>query len=157
MSPLRKSSGKIRKKNKGTQKSVGKRKARRRATPKRKSTKKLSERRVQSRVPVQLEIQYRVKETFMVDLTQDISPGGIFIPTNRPLPKNTQVELKFGLPDDERFITAEGKVVWAHIHQKSKGKGGRQGMGVEFTRIDFEGQKFIDDIINDFLRKVSLH
>jgi len=111
----------------------------------------------QGRVPLQLQVQYRVKEKYLVDLGQDISPGGIFIRTENPLPKGTRVELSFShiesSPSDPH-ITAEGKVVWSK-NKKASPKD-RYGMGIEFTRIDFEGQKFIDNIINDFLRKVSI-
>ena len=117
------------------------------------SSLKGTNRRNQSRVPIQMEVRYRVTESYIVDLAEDISPGGIFIPTTHPLPKGTFVELSFGLPEGGRMINVEGRVVWSHSQRKDNRKA---GMGVEFTKIDFQGQAFIDNIIHDFLRKVSI-
>jgi uncharacterized protein (TIGR02266 family) len=114
--------------------------------------------RAQGRVPsMELQVEYRVKENFVVDLVNDISPGGIFIQTESPLPKGTRVELRFGKlsdPPSNRQVFVEGKVVWNHKSSKDSKK--RNGMGIEFTRVDIEGQLFIDNVINDFLRKVSV-
>lgn len=120
----------------------------------RKRIAKRKDRRAQSRVPMQLEVQYRIKQNYLVDLSQDISPGGIFINTPSPLPKGTEVELNFKDHHQDRHVTAEGRVVWSNP-KKTKGDA-RQGMGIEFTRVDVEGQRMIDDLINDFLRKVSI-
>lgn len=114
----------------------------------------VEERRNQSRVPLQLQVQYRIKQNYTVDLSQDISPGGIFIHTTSPLPKGTTVELTFRTDGHDQHVTAEGRVVWSNASKSKLAK--RRGMGIEFTRVDIEGQRMIDDLINDFLRKVSI-
>ena len=124
----------------------------------RKKKKSSKDQRDQSRIPLQLEVHYRVQQNFTIDLAHDISPGGIFLQTKNPLPKGTLVELNFSNPndpDDNRKVTAEGRVVWSS--SKKVAFKNRPGMGIEFTRIDVKGQVFIDNLINDFLRKVSIY
>lgn len=101
-----------------------------------------------------MQVQYRVMETYLVDSAEDISPGGIFIRSKKPLAPGTKVEILFGDPNSEKRVWAEGRVIWSST-KKIRGKRA-PGMGIEFTRVDVEGQRFIDNIIHDFLRNVSV-
>ena len=103
---------------------------------------------------VAMQVHYRVSQRFVVDLAEDISPGGIFIRTPRPLPKGTLVEILFGDPMQGKQVIAEGRVAWSNEKKSKHSK--RIGMGIEFTRVDVAGQRFIDNLIHDFLRNVSV-
>ncbi len=68
---------------------------------------------------------------------QNISRGGVFVQTTTPLPVGTEIEMKirvitpFG---DEQEIDAEAKVMWVST------RGGEEGMGLSFTKIDRHSQ-----------------
>jgi type IV pilus assembly protein PilZ len=83
------------------------------------------DRRQHPRVPVSLKVSYLSKGALARDLVTDLSPGGLFIRTSRPLPIGTEVELEVFIGDDPGLIVA-GRVVWLRDNQA-------EGMGIQFT------------------------
>ena len=50
------------------------------------------DRREAPRQPIELKVEYKRLNTFFADYTKNISKGGTFIKTNRPLPVGTAVD-----------------------------------------------------------------
>ena len=73
-------------------------------------------------------------------VTRDISPGGVFITTKKPLPLQAEVTLTLRLDPKGPALTFHG-----HVVNSLKGL----GMGVEFTEMSDEArsmlQKFVDE------------
>jgi type IV pilus assembly protein PilZ len=110
------------------------------------------DRRREPRYPVDIEADYAADDTFLFANVTDISTLGIFLRTEAPLPKGTQLTLRFTLPvraqldvprGDENLSTPEqpepravllvrGQVMWT----SDGGEGGRPGMGVQFVEMD---------------------
>ncbi len=64
--------------------------------------------------------------------TLNVSQGGIFIRTPKPLDADTTIKVEFTLPSLGHTFSIEGKVAW----RKEKGdESGDAGMGIEFTDI----------------------
>jgi uncharacterized protein (TIGR02266 family) len=97
------------------------------------------------RTPLSLLVQYRFNsfEDFLAEYSVNISPGGMFIKTDKPLEQGTMVYLQFTLKDGSRLIEGMGKVVWVNaVGMKDR----VPGMGVEFVNFDDESMALIHEI-----------
>jgi type IV pilus assembly protein PilZ len=82
-----------------------------------------------ARIPVSLQVSYLSKGDLQRDLVVNLSPGGLFVRTSKPLDPGTAVDLEVLIADEETPIHVRGKVVWL------RGPGQQQGMGIEFTGV----------------------
>lgn len=69
-----------------------------------------SERRVEARRPIELKVEYKRLNTFFADYTKNISRGGTFIKTSRPLPIGTEFLFKLFVPGRGEPLTIHGEV-----------------------------------------------
>jgi type IV pilus assembly protein PilZ len=97
------------------------------------------ERRRERRAPIELKVEYKRLNTFFYDYTKNISKGGTFIKTKKPLPIGTRFLFKLTVPQREEPFELLGEVVW------SQGDAEEPGMGIRFIynderqRGEFEG------------------
>jgi uncharacterized protein (TIGR02266 family) len=89
----------------------------------------MDEKRQHLRVPVLLQVSYLSRGDLCRDLVTDLSPGGLFIRTSKPLPIGTAVELEVQVGEDPA-LHVRGKVVWLR-----KQKSPNEGMGIHFTGV----------------------
>jgi len=68
------------------------------------------ERRVDMRSPIELKVEYKRLNTFFADYTKNISRGGTFIKTSRPLPIGTEFLFKLFVPGRDQPLTIHGEV-----------------------------------------------
>ncbi len=68
------------------------------------------ERRVAPRSPIELKVEYKRLNTFFADYTKNISRGGTFIKTSRPLPIGTEFLFKLFVPGRDLPLTIHGEV-----------------------------------------------
>lgn len=68
------------------------------------------ERRSESRRPIELKVEYKRLNTFFADYTKNISRGGTFIKTSRPLPVGTEFLFKLFVPGRGEPLTIHGEV-----------------------------------------------
>jgi type IV pilus assembly protein PilZ len=68
------------------------------------------ERRLEVRSPIELKVEYKRLNTFFADYTKNISRGGTFIKTTRPLPVGTEFLFKLFVPGREAPLTIHGEV-----------------------------------------------
>jgi len=106
-----------------------------------------NERRKHLRVPTRILIQYRNADQFFTDYIQNISRGGIFVPTHDPLPEDTYLEIAFALPNCDRLIITRGTVVHS-IRQEGNRHIGPSGMGIQFRALSEEDQQLIDTYVS---------
>ena len=94
---------------------------------------------MQSRAPIELKVDYKKLNSFFADYTKNISKGGTFIKTKKPLPIGTRFLFKLSVPQRTDPFELIGEVVWSTI------EGDEPGMGIKFVysddqqRSDFEG------------------
>ena len=103
------------------------------------------ERRRHPRTPLSLLVQYRFNsfEDFLAEYSLNISPGGMFIRTDKPLEEGAMVYLQFSLKDGSRLIEGMGKVV--RVNPPGV-KDRIAGMGVEFVSFDDDSMQLIQEI-----------
>ena len=99
----------------------------------------MEERREHPRTPIELQVDYKKLNSFFADYTKNISKGGTFIKTKKPLPIGTRFLFKLTVPQRENPFELLGEVVW------SQTDGEEPGMGIRFIytsdgqRSEFEG------------------
>jgi uncharacterized protein (TIGR02266 family) len=112
--------------------------------------KKTRERRKHKRVPAGILIKYGNAEQFFTDYIQNISRGGIFVPTYNPLPKGTRLRISFSLPYCEALIETQGIVVHSVRSDPTLGAT-PAGMGIQFQTLREEYLELIDKYVNSIM------
>ena len=101
------------------------------------------ERRYHPRAPIELKVEYRRLNTFFADYTRNISRGGTFIKTQKPLDVGTEFLFKLQIPTLEEPIVLKGKVQWV-VPPEGATEDEPAGMGIKFLydegprRVDIE-------------------
>lgn len=70
------------------------------------------ERRRENRAPIELKVEYKRLNTFFYDYTKNISKGGTFIKTERPLDIGTLFVFELRVPGTDDPIQLRGEVRW---------------------------------------------
>jgi len=96
-----------------------------------------SNRRRASRLHHELPVAYRTVGSFLTDWATNISRGGLFINTRKPLPVGSEVKLIIQLPGAEAPFDVTGRVT--RVAEWDNRSNVAPGMGIEFT--DLEGAK----------------
>jgi len=95
----------------------------------------------------QVKISTSGLDEFAEEFSGNVSMGGIFIRTDHPFGKGTEVHLLVMLePHGEAMIEAWGKVAWARFEPGKKGKE-PAGMGIEFTRLSDASRHLLAAIV----------
>jgi len=71
-----------------------------------------NERRREARAPIELKVEYKRLNTFFYDYTKNISKGGTFIKTDKPLDVGTIFLFKLILPAQAEPLALRGEVRW---------------------------------------------
>ena len=97
------------------------------------------ERRESGRATLELPVEYDRLNALLSDYTHNISQGGTFIRTDRPLPVGTALSFTIRAPRLEEAIVLRGTVRW--VVEANQAEGGRPaGMGIGFV-YDSTAQK----------------
>jgi type IV pilus assembly protein PilZ len=92
------------------------------------------------RTPIELAVEYKRLNTFFADYTKNISRGGTFIGTEKPLPVGTEFIFALGVPGMPEPLRLRGKVIWTtEPHEATKAN--PAGMGIEFQYDERERQE----------------
>jgi type IV pilus assembly protein PilZ len=96
-----------------------------------------SERREAERAPIELKVEYRRLNTFFYDYTKNISKGGTFIKTDRPLDVGTVFLFQLQIPTLPSPMELRGEVRWVVLPDAppppSVPAGHEPGMGIRFV------------------------
>ena len=100
------------------------------------------ERRLETRAPIELKVEYRRLNTFFYDYTRNISKGGTFIKTKKPLPIGTMFLFKLFVPPLAEPMVLRGEVRWTRregeVTDQGEGPTDEPGMGIRFVYADDE-------------------
>jgi type IV pilus assembly protein PilZ len=104
---------------------------------------KNGERRTEARNPIELKVEYKRLNTFFADYTKNISRGGTFIKTGRPLPIGTEFLFKLFVPGRDTPLTIHGEV--QRIVDASEDS--EPGMAIKFVYREGDPQAEISRIV----------
>lgn len=90
-----------------------------------------------SRQPIELKVEYKRLNSFFSDYTRNISKGGTFIQTAKPLDVGTEFIFKLHVPGLDEPLRIAGRVQWVVTQEDidaGRGRGpGEPGMGIRFV------------------------
>lgn len=93
----------------------------------------VNEKRNHPRAPIELKVEYKKMNTFFADYTKNISKGGTFIKTDKPLPIGTEFLFKLTLPNRADPFELHGTVVWINRPAEIQNpEVDEMGMGIRF-------------------------
>lgn len=95
------------------------------------------EHRAHHRSELQVEVTLNSDSHFFVGLTNDISNGGLFVSTYKPLEVGARLELEFALP--EGIVRVKGTVRWRRDSSELS-----PGVGIAFDELSEEHAKLIN-------------
>lgn len=98
------------------------------------------------RQPIELKVEYQRLNTFFSDYTKNISKGGTFIKTDKPLPIGTEFIFKLFVPKLKEPLRIRGCVEWT-VSQDDIDSGaatGDTGMGIHFVYKSGEARQAIE-------------
>lgn len=100
------------------------------------------------RVPLETRVQLKFEKFsgFINEFSANISPGGIFIRSERPAPVGTLVDFEFRLGDGFELIKGRGEVVW--VRESSVDPAHPAGMGLSFQEISPQGKELIYKVVD---------
>ena len=99
-----------------------------------------------TRLHHELPVAYRTVGSFLTDWATNISHGGLFINTRKPLPVGTVVKLIIQLPSVEFPFDLSGRVT--RVTEFDNHANMVPGMGIEFTGVDEARRQEIDAFVD---------
>ncbi len=103
------------------------------------------EQRTTRRIPLRVQVTYQVMDDFLSDYLANLSAGGMFITSERPLPEGTRFRLSFLLPGDTAPVRTYATVRWS----VRPGEGPRSGMGVQFDPLPDRHRERVEGWLED--------
>ena len=98
-----------------------------------------------TRLHHEIPVAYRSVGSFLSDWATNISQGGLFINTRKPLPVGTPVTIIVQLPGAKFPCELAGRVT--RITEFDNKANMVPGMGIEFTEVDEDKRKQIESFV----------
>jgi type IV pilus assembly protein PilZ len=113
------------------------------------------DRRQETRAPIELKVEYRRLNTFFYDYTRNISKGGTFIKTKKPLPVGTMFLFKLFVPALHDPLVLRGEVRWirreGEVVVEAQADGDDPGMGIRLVYDDEKQRTDIDTVVEKLM------
>ncbi len=108
------------------------------------------ERRREERAPIELKVSYKRVNSFFADYTKNISRGGTFIATARPLAMGTEFVFALEVPGLDGVLRLNGKVIWTTASEDAT-KANPAGMGIEFQYKSDQERRATEAVVERLL------
>ena len=109
-----------------------------------------SNRRVQPRAAIELRVEYKRLNAFFADYTKNISRGGTFICTDRPLEIGTDFVFRLGVPNLQEPLVLNGKVQWIVLPEQATEEQ-ESGMGIGFVFANAEERERVEATVEKLM------
>jgi type IV pilus assembly protein PilZ len=108
------------------------------------------EKRGEDRAAIQLRVDYKRLNTFFADYTKNISKGGTFIRTLKPLEVGTEFVFVLSVPSHNKQLELKGEVVWVVTEEKATSDS-PAGMGIKFKFENDAEREKVDDFVEKLM------
>jgi type IV pilus assembly protein PilZ len=108
------------------------------------------EKRFEDRAAIQLRVDYKRLNTFFADYTKNISKGGTFIRTTKPLDVGTEFVFVLSVPSHNTQLELKGEVVWVVAEDKAT-PDNPAGMGIKFKFTGDDDRARVDDFVEKLM------
>jgi type IV pilus assembly protein PilZ len=112
--------------------------------------KEAAERRSAERHSITLRVDYKRMNTFFADYAKNISKGGTFIRTAKPLDVGTEFVFVLSIPDQAHQVQLKGQVMWT-VDERSATDDQPAGMGIRFKFDDDAERGRLDDFVQKLM------
>ena len=100
------------------------------------------------RPAIELKVEYRRLNTFFFDYTRNISKGGTFIRTARPLPVGTRFRFKLVVPGLAEPLLLVGEVRWVRGPEEASAREAVEpGMGIRLLHDDERQRRAMEEVV----------
>jgi type IV pilus assembly protein PilZ len=103
------------------------------------------------RAPITLRVEYKRINTFFADYTKNISKGGTFIRTTRPLEIGTSFNFVLSLPESIH-LELKGVVKWV-VSEAEANAEKPGGMGIQFVFQDEGQRQAVENIVTKMMNE----
>ena len=112
------------------------------------------DRRVEDRAPITLKVDYKRLNTFFADYTRNISKGGTFIRTTKPLAQGTEFVFELSLPSNEgpARLALSGVVRWV-VPESESAEDNPPGMGIGFVFENDDERRKVEELVAALMRQ----
>jgi type IV pilus assembly protein PilZ len=111
---------------------------------------------VHVRAPIELKVEYKKLNSFFADYTKNISKGGTFIKTDRPLKVGTEFVFKLFVPNRVEPFTLRGSVAWIHSAETPPPTHIQptpdRGMGIRFLYSDDSQKRAFENVVEELIK-----
>lgn len=97
------------------------------------------------RAPITLRVDYKRLNTFFADYTKNISKGGTFVRTNKPLEIGTEFMFVLSLPENIQ-LDLKGVVKWV-VAEDVATETSPAGMGIQFVFDSEEKRLEVENVV----------
>jgi len=91
----------------------------------------LGNQRENPRLPIKINVDFTSNDSVQSVFSLNISAGGIYLPSHKPLPPGSMVVLHLNLPTLHSAVEVLGEVVWNNMNPETN-NGLPKGMGIRF-------------------------
>jgi type IV pilus assembly protein PilZ len=113
------------------------------------------DRRREARAPIELKVEYKRLNTFFYDYTKNISKGGTFIKTERPLDIGTIFLFKLLIPSQTVSLSLRGEVRWVVKDGSPRppeiAADHDPGMGIRFMYDDPDQRRGLEAVVEKMM------
>ena len=115
-----------------------------------------ADQRIDDRAAISLRVDYKRLNTFFADYTKNISKGGTFIRTTKPLEIGTEFIFVLSVPSHNKQLELKGEVVWI-VTEETATKDNPAGMGIKFKFVDESERSAVDDFVEKLMDEALGH
>src|SRR5262245_37009988 len=109
-----------------------------------------TDRRKYPRAPIELRVEYKRLNSFFADYTRNISKGGTFIRTTKPLEIGAEFVFKLLVPKLAHPLVLHGKVQWV-VRTEESTRDQDPGMGIGFVYHSDEDREEIERTVEKLM------
>jgi len=91
------------------------------------------------RVTCRIEVRLTRNGSVQVGLSEDLSPGGMYVTSGLPISRGDELSVSFVLPGSDSPTEARGRVAWVNRPGMAVRAGLQPGFGIEFLEITGKG------------------
>jgi type IV pilus assembly protein PilZ len=110
----------------------------------------VSERRGSPRHAITLRVDYKRMNTFFADYAKNISKGGTFIRTNKPLDIGTEFVFVLSIPGQPDHLQLRGEVMWT-VEEEDSNEDHPPGMGIRFRFADESEKAALEEFVQKLM------
>ena len=105
------------------------------------------------RCETKIDILFKESGAFVRSYMLNVSNGGLFLKTEKPLAIDTAVTMLIRMPGQTEPMEIQGRVVWSN--PRGKNTAFPCGMGIQFTKIQPEHVRVIEDFIAQHQKEIK--